>query len=82
MSAQTITESFRKLSPTEKIRVLQELWDEVAEEVASEPLSESQKLLLDQRIQQHVENPSDVEPWDRTRDDILSELTGRSRCLR
>ncbi len=74
MSAQTITESFRKLSPSEKIRVLQELWDEVAEEVASEPLSESQKLLLDERIQQHVENPSDVEPWDRTRDDILSEL--------
>jgi len=74
MSAQTITESFRKLSPSEKIRVLQELWDEVAEEVASEPLSESQKLLLDERIQQHVEDPSDVEPWDRTRDDILSEL--------
>ena len=74
MSAQTITESFRKLSPGEKIRVLQELWDEVAEEVASEPLSESQKLLLDERIQQHVENPSDVEPWDRARDDILSEL--------
>jgi putative addiction module component (TIGR02574 family) len=74
MSAQTITESFRKLSPTEKIRVLQELWDDVAEDVASEPLSESQKLLLDERIQQHVENPSDLEPWERTRDDILSEL--------
>jgi|GEM_PF-4734073 len=74
MSTQTITESFRKLSPTEKIRVLQELWDDVAEDVASEPLSESQKLLLDERIQQHVENPSDVERWDRTRDDILSEL--------
>jgi putative addiction module component (TIGR02574 family) len=74
MSAQTITESFRKLSHTEQIRVLQELWDEVAEEVSSEPLSESQKLLLDERIQQHVENPSDVEPWARTRDDILSEL--------
>jgi putative addiction module component (TIGR02574 family) len=74
MSAQTITESFRKLSPSEKIRVLQELWDEVAEEVSSEPLSESQKLLLDERIQRHIENPSDVEPWDRTRDDILSEL--------
>jgi putative addiction module component (TIGR02574 family) len=74
MSAQTITESFRKLSHIEQIRVLQELWDEVAEEVSSEPLSESQKLLLDERIQQHIENPSDVEPWDRTRDDILSEL--------
>lgn len=74
MSTQAITESFRKLSPIEKIRLLQDLWDDVAEKVASEPLTESQRRLLDERIQQHVENPSDVEPWDRTRDDILSEL--------
>ncbi|MEK6324884.1 MAG: addiction module protein [Acidobacteriota bacterium] len=74
MSAQTITESFRKLSPSEKIRVLQQLWDELAEEVASEPLTESQQRLLDERIQQHDENPADVEPWEKTRDDILSEL--------
>jgi putative addiction module component (TIGR02574 family) len=61
MSAQDITESFRKLSPSEKIRVLQQLWGEVAEEVASEPLTESQRRLLDERIQQHDENPADVE---------------------
>lgn len=63
MSAQNITESFRRLSPSEKIRVLQELWNEVADEVAIEPLTESQQRLLDERIQQHVEDPSDVEPW-------------------
>jgi putative addiction module component (TIGR02574 family) len=74
MSAQAITESFRKLSPGEKIRVLQQLWDEVAEEVASEPLTESQRRLLDERIQQDDENPADVETWEKTRDDILSEL--------
>jgi putative addiction module component (TIGR02574 family) len=74
MSAQTIIESFRKLSPSEKIRVLQELWDEVAEEIASEPLTESLRRLLDERIQQHDENPTDVEAWERTRDEFLSEL--------
>jgi hypothetical protein len=31
-------------------------------------------MLLDERIQHHVENLSDVELWDRTRDDLLSEL--------
>lgn len=74
MSAQTITESFRKLSPPEKIRLLQELWDEIADESASMPLSESQRLLLDDRLRQHDENPEDVEPWDKVRNDILSEL--------
>ena len=74
MSAQTITESFRKLSPPEKIRLLQELWDEFVDESASEPLSESQRLLLDERLRQHEETPEDVESWEKVRSDILSEL--------
>ena len=71
MSAQTITESFRKLSPPEKIRLLQELWDEIADESANMPLGESQRLLLDERLLQHEENPEDVEPWEKVRNDIL-----------
>jgi putative addiction module component (TIGR02574 family) len=74
MSAETITESFRELSPTEKIRVLQELWDQVADDVAAEPLSESQMRLLDERIHEHDENPSDLEPWKTARDEVLGEL--------
>jgi putative addiction module component (TIGR02574 family) len=74
MSAQAITESFRKLPPEAQIRLLQELWDEIAEESASLPLSESQRLLLDERLRQHEENPEDVEPWEKVRNDILSEL--------
>lgn len=74
MSAHEITEGFRKLSHSEKIRLLQTLWDEGADKVASEPLTKSQRRLLDERIQQHDENSADVEPWEKTRDDILSEL--------
>jgi len=74
MITQPIIESFRKLSPSEKIRLLQELWDEVAEEAARMPLSESHRRLLDERLQQHSENPDDVEPWEKVRNDTLSEL--------
>lgn len=74
MSAQTITESFRKLSLPEKIRLLQELWDDIADESSSRPLSESQRMLLNERLRQHDQNPEDVEPWDKVRNDILSEL--------
>lgn len=74
MTTQPIIDSFRKLSSSEKIRLLQELWDEVAEEVTQMPLSESHRRLLDERLQQHSENPDDVEPWEKVRDDILSEL--------
>ena len=74
MSVEAIAESFRELSPAEKIRLLQELWDQIADEVASDPLTESQMRLLDERIQQHDENPADVEPWETARDDVLGEL--------
>lgn len=74
MSTQAISESFRRLAPGERIRLLQELWDVVADDVADMPLSEPMRLMLDGRIQQHEENPTDVEPWEDTREEILGEL--------
>ena len=74
MSTQAITESFRKLAPDAQIRLLQDLWDEIADESANIPLSDSQRMLLDERLRQHEENPEEVEPWEKVRDDILSEL--------
>jgi hypothetical protein len=37
-------------------------------------LGESQRLLLDERLRQHEESAEDIEPWDKVRHDILSEL--------
>jgi putative addiction module component (TIGR02574 family) len=74
MDTQAISDSFLKLPPNERIRLLQKLWDMVADDVAEIPLNEPTRRLLDERIQQHEENPTDVEPWEQTREEILSEL--------
>ena len=74
MSAQAITENFRKLPPDVKIRLLQDLWDEIAAESESMPISESQRLLLDERLREHEEKSEDVEPWEKVRNDVLSDL--------
>ena len=74
MSTHPIIETFRKLSQSEKIRLVQELWDEIATEVARLPLTESQRRLLDERIQQHEQNPHDVETWEKAKKDILDDL--------
>jgi len=50
------------------------LWDEIACELEQRPLSEAERRLLDERIRQHDEAPSDVEDWDKARDDILRDL--------
>ena len=74
MATSSIVSSFRKLSPVEKIRLVQELWDEIAEEASHQPLTEAQRRLLDERLDDHESHPADVEPWKSARDDILRRL--------
>ena len=74
MSTEPILETFRKLPSTEKIRLVQQLWDEIAEEASHLPLTDAQRRLLDERIDEHEANPDDVEPWEEARDDILRKL--------
>ncbi len=74
MDTQPIIETFRKLSQSEKIRLVQELWDEIAAEAARLPLTKSQRRLLDERIQQHEQKPDDVETWEKVKKDILGDL--------
>jgi putative addiction module component (TIGR02574 family) len=74
MSSNPIIETFRKLSQSEKISLVQELWDEITGKSDSLPLTEVQRDLLDERIQQHEQNPADVETWERVKKDVIDEL--------
>ncbi|HVT44189.1 MAG TPA: addiction module protein [Thermoanaerobaculia bacterium] len=74
MSAEPIIETFRKLSAAEKVDLVQQLWDEIAEEAAELPLTEAQRRVLDERIDDHEANPDDVEPWEQIRHELLRKL--------
>jgi putative addiction module component (TIGR02574 family) len=74
MDTQQIVEAFRTLPADERLRLAGELWDEVAREIEEQPLSEAQRRLLDLRLRQHEETPTDVEAWETARDDLLREL--------
>jgi putative addiction module component (TIGR02574 family) len=50
------------------------LWDQIAPEIARIPLTESQRRLLDERLADEENNPDDVEPWTKAKDDILRDL--------
>ena len=74
MSTEPIMAQFRELESDEKIRLVQELWDEIAEEVARRPLTKAQRRLLDERILDEERNPDDFEPWSKAKEDILRNL--------
>ncbi len=74
MNTQEIVEAFRRLPADERVRLVEELWKEVARELEQRPLSEAQRRLLDERIRQHEETPTDVEDWEAARDDLLRDL--------
>ena len=74
MSTEPFVAQFRELSSDEKIRLVQALWDEIAEEVSRRPLSEAQRRLLDERLADEEQNPDDVEPWTKAKADILQDL--------
>jgi putative addiction module component (TIGR02574 family) len=74
MSTEPILTQFRELDSDEKIRLVQDLWDEIAEEVAHRPLSDAQRRLLDERILDEERNPDDFEAWSKAKEDILRNL--------
>lgn len=74
MDTQQIVEAFRKLPVDERARLVEELWDEVAGELERRVLTDGERRLLDERIRQHEERPTDVEAWETARDDILRDL--------
>jgi len=74
MSTEPLVAQFRELSQDEQLRLVQELWNEIADEESRMPVSDSRRRLLDERLADEEENPDDVEPWAKAKEDILRDL--------
>jgi len=66
-----LTEELRRLSKSEKILLINDLWDEVAHEGDAPPLSQAQEKMLDERFAQFLETPEQGKPWH----DVKKELS-------
>jgi putative addiction module component (TIGR02574 family) len=56
-----------KLSVAERIELVQDLWDSVAMESATQVLSPSEVTEITQRLAEHAARPNDVVPWSEVR---------------
>jgi putative addiction module component (TIGR02574 family) len=73
MSASLKALGIEKLSVEERIALVEELWDSIAE---ATPLSEPQRAELDRRLEEHKRNPNDVVPWEVVKASITARLKG------
>ncbi len=58
------------LSIAERIELIGDLWDSMAEVPEAITLTEAQKAELDRRLDAHRENPTAGDPWPVVRDRI------------
>ena len=62
-----------KLPVEERMRLVELIWESLAADPSTLPLSDAHRAVLDERLAEHERNPDDVA----TRDEILAEARRR-----
>ena len=65
-----------QLGVEERLTLVQQIWDSIAEDSAALPLTTEQREELERRLAAHAANPEDVVPWSEVRES-LSKLLGK-----
>ena len=63
-----------QLSVAQRILLVEEIWDSIADEADEAPLTEAQEEDLRRRLQSYAENPKAGSSWE----DVKARLEGKS----
>ena len=72
------TASILKLSVSERIQLVEDVWDSIAEIPEAIPLSEAQKKELDTRLDAYHKDPNLGSPWGMVRERIRNGSWGKT----
>ncbi len=61
-----------ELSVAQRLLIVEQIWDSIAENPDSVPLTDSQKQELDKRLNSYHEDPEAGTPWQEVKERILS----------
>ena len=70
----TLLEQSRKLPVPERIKLVEDIWDSIAEQQGDDAitLTPEQSAELERRIEYHERHPNDTVPWETIRDRALA----------
>ena len=63
-----------RLGIEERLTLVEELWDSIAADSSTVPLTEAQRTELDRRIADHEAKPDDVVPWEEVKTTLTERL--------
>jgi putative addiction module component (TIGR02574 family) len=63
-----------RMSVDERLQLVEEIWDSLAEEAEASPLTEAQRQEVDCRWAAHRANPQAAIPWEQVEAEILNRL--------
>lgn len=63
-----------RLSVEERLALMHDILDSLAEEQAGPPLSDAQRAELERRVAASKANPSDLIPWERIKAEALARF--------
>jgi putative addiction module component (TIGR02574 family) len=72
MNAAEIKKSFRDLPADDQLRLLHELWDQLAANSSILELSAAQEAELERRYGEHEADPTSARTWEQVKADIRS----------
>ena len=69
--AMELTKQAKNLSISDRIRLVEEIWDTIAEENEASELTDAQKRELDRRLELAKNNPGQGRTWDEIKAEFL-----------
>jgi putative addiction module component (TIGR02574 family) len=63
-----------QLTVEQRLALVEELWDSIAESGADVPMSEAQRAELDRRLAEHEAQPDNVVSWEDVKASIIPRL--------
>ncbi len=67
------TKDILSRSTAEKILLVETIWDNIAEESNSIPISNEQMSLVKERLEEYKRNPSKVKSWEEVKKNFLKK---------
>jgi putative addiction module component (TIGR02574 family) len=74
MSTTFETLGIDRLNVAERVALVQEIWDSIAAEAESSPLTDEQRREVDRRWAAHLKNPQAAIPWEQVEAEALARL--------